>query len=185
MKIEKTSIEGVLLITPFRASDERGSFVKHFHEKSFKEAGLVTHFPEEFYSISKKGVIRGLHFQTPPADHVKLVGCFFGRVLDAIVDLRRGSPTFGSFETFELDGDTAQFVYIPQGLAHGFETLTDSALMYYAVTTMHSPEHDAGIRWNSVGIPWRSENPILSTRDEGFPLLAEFETPFVLEECLR
>jgi len=159
--------------------DERGSFVKIFHQDVFQEYGLEIYYAEEYYSFSHKGVLRGLHFQLPPMDHVKLVYCVSGKVLDAVVDLRVGSPTYGEFETFELSAEKANMIYIPKGLAHGFYVLSESAIMMYKVTIVYSPEHDRGIRWNSVGIPWPDEKPIISKRDSEFPDFKDFKSPFI------
>lgn len=99
--------------------------------------------------------------------------------MDVVVDLRQGSPTFGRFQTFFLSAQRANLVYIPQGLAHGFYVLTKSAIVMYKVTTMYAPEFDAGVLWNSVGIPWPDRDPILSERDRAFPSFSEFQSPFV------
>ena len=181
MKIEirQTEIPGCFEITPKVLKDERGTFVKTFHQEIFKANGLETHFTEEYYSFSKKRVLRGLHFQLPPLDHIKFVYCVSGRVLDAVVDLRIGFPTYGEFETFELSAEKANMLYIPKGLAHGFYVLSESAIMVYKVTTVYSPEHDTGILWNSVGIPWPDEKPIISQRDSRFISFADSKSPFV------
>ena len=158
--------------------DERGRFVKTFHESEFKAAGLRTDLREAFFTVSRGGVLRGLHFQRPPADHAKLVCCTAGSILDAAVDLRRGSPTFGRHVLVELDGDLGSSIYLPRGLAHGFYVMTEQATVWYLVTSAHSPEHDTGIRWDSAGIPWPDPAPLVSERDRLFPRLEEFVTPF-------
>ncbi len=173
-----TSLRGCLEIRPRLLDDERGRFVKVFHQAAFASAGLATEFVEEYYSVSRRGVIRGLHFQHPPRDHAKLVYCVAGRVQDAVVDLRVGSPTEGRHALVELSAETGNMVYIPSGLAHGFCVLSDSATLVYKVTSVHSPEHDAGIRWDSAGIPWAVTAPILSERDRQHPGLAGFASPF-------
>lgn len=178
MEIKKTKIAGCYEILPKVLRDERGHFVKTFHEDIFRESGLEPHFAEEYYSMSHKGVLRGLHFQLPPMDHVKMVYCVAGQVLDAVVDLRVGSPTYGQHEIFEMSSEKANMVYIPRGLAHGFYVLSDSAVMLYKVTSVYSSEHDAGILWNSVGIQWPDQAPIISKRDSGFPSLVNFVSPF-------
>jgi len=153
--------------------------VKTFHQETFEAWGLAGMFTEQFYSTSKQNVLRGLHFQLPPHDHAKLIMCVSGKVLDATVDLRKGSPTYGKYVVMELDDTKANMIYIPSGMAHGFLTLSDTATLLYNTTTMHSPPHDSGIRWDSVGIPWPMENPIISPRDAAFVRLDEFESPFV------
>ncbi len=179
MQFNDTKIPGCYEIIPRVLPDERGLFVKSFHRPLFAEHGLATDFAEAYYSLSRKGVLRGLHFQTPPQDHAKLVYCPAGEVLDAVVDLRAGSPTFGEYATFTLNDRSANIVYLPPGLAHGFWTLSDHALVMYQVTTVHAPEHDAGILWNSAGIPWPGDAPVISARDRSFPRLDALVTPFV------
>lgn len=179
MEIRETSIPGCVEISPKVLRDERGLFVKTFNQELFAERGLATHFAEEYYTFSRRGVLRGLHFQVPPRDHIKLVYCASGEVLDAVVDLRVGSPAYGRFETFELSAEKANMIYIPAGLAHGFYVTGSDGLLVYHVTTVHSPEHDTGILWSSAGIPWPDRNPFLSRRDREFVPLADFTSPFV------
>ncbi|MEO8330913.1 MAG: dTDP-4-dehydrorhamnose 3,5-epimerase [Gallionella sp.] len=181
MRVEQTSIPGCYQLFPQVRKDNRGSFVKIFHQDIFAKHGLVTEFAEEYYSVSHKGVLRGLHFQTPPYEHFKLVYCLAGKVLDAIVDLRTGSPTYKQSAAFELSAQLGNMLYIAPGMAHGFYALTDEVIMQYKVTTVYAPEHDGGIRWDSVGINWPSAAPIISDRDRGFPALADFDSPFRFE----
>jgi dTDP-4-dehydrorhamnose 3,5-epimerase len=178
MKIQPTSIPGVLEITPFVAHDARGVFVKSFQEERFAAHGLATRFAEEYYTESCRRVLRGLHFQTPPHDHAKVVSCVYGKVLDAVVDLRVGSPTYGRCAVFKLTSDRPSLIYIPPGLAHGFYVRSERAVLLYKVTTGHAKEHDSGILWNSAGIPWPDPEPILSERDRRFAPLAAFSSPF-------
>lgn len=185
VNIRKTKIPGCFEILTKIIKDERGFFIKTFHQDVFVDNGLETHFAEEYYSYSHKGVLRGLHFQLPPFDHVKLVYCISGKVLDVVVDLRIGSPTYGDFEIFELSQERANMIYIPKGLAHGFYVLSDSSIMMYKVSTIYSPEHDTGILWNSIDIPWPDENPIISERDSKFVSFAEFKSPFIFEDVKR
>lgn len=182
MIVKETAIAGCLEITPNIFRDNRGSFVKTFHCGIAAEHGLVTSFAEEFYSWSKLGVLRGLHFQTPPSDHIKVVTCLSGEVFDAVVDLRVGSPTFGRHALFSLRSADATMLYIPSGLAHGFLSVSDEALVYYQVTSVHDPACDQGIHWNSVGIPWPLADPVVSARDASFPTLEEFNSPFTFRE---
>jgi dTDP-4-dehydrorhamnose 3,5-epimerase len=180
-EFRNSAIPGCVEIQPHVFDDERGRFVKIFHEGLFAERGLCTGFAEEFYSRSHRGVIRGLHFQVPPQDHVKLVYCVEGRVLDVVVDLRCASATFGQHALFELSAAKANAVYIPRGLAHGFFTFSDEATVVYKVSTVHSPQYDAGIRWDSVGIEWPVSDPIVSIRDAALPAMADFDSPFRYE----
>lgn len=179
--LQKAKIEGCFELQPKVLNDNRGRFVKIFHEQEFSVMGLETNFAEEYYSVSKKNVIRGLHFQLPPMDHVKMVYCIEGEVMDAVVDLRVGSPTYGQFELFELSATKANGLYIPKGMAHGFCVRSEQAIMVYKVSTVYSSHCDAGMLWNSVGIPWPTGNPILSDRDQGFPIIDELVSPFRYE----
>lgn len=174
----ETDIKGVYEIDFFNMQDDRGSFVKTFHENTLKSYGLETHFAESFYSTNQKNVIRGMHFQYPPDDHAKIVYCSSGRLIDVILDLRKASPTFGKFTTVELSGDNFKGVYLPQGTAHGFATLEDNTCMVYLTSTVHSPKNDGGILFDSFGFNWPIENPINSERDLTFPTLDNFESPF-------
>lgn len=178
MRVEQTFILGCYQIFPEVKKDNRGNFVKTFHKGIFEKYGLVTEFAEEYYSVSHKGVLRGMHFQTPPHEHFKLVYCLAGTVLDAIVDLREGSPTYKKFATFELSAEQGNLLYIAPGIAHGFYALTDDAIMQYKVSTVYAPEHDGGIRWNSTGVDWPNSAPIISDRDCTFPSIADFQSPF-------
>ncbi|MGD7037307.1 dTDP-4-dehydrorhamnose 3,5-epimerase [Methylotuvimicrobium buryatense] len=180
-KICESIIPGCLLLQPKRFEDCRGYFVKTFHQPSFKDMGLETDFSESFYSVSKKGVVRGMHFQSPPRDHVKVVYCAHGAVKDVVLDIRIGSPTYGHFDSFELSAAKSNMLYIPKGLAHGFCALTDQALVVYQVSEPYSPEYDRGIRWDSIGIPWEESTPLVSDRDKRHPVLADFSSPFVYE----
>lgn len=165
--------------------DARGRFVKTFHAAAFAEAGLETGFVEDYYSVSRQGVLRGLHFQVPPQDHVKLVYAIAGSVLDAVVDLRVGSPTYGRHHLVELSAASANALYIPKGLAHGFYVPRGEAVMVYKVTSLYSPAHDGGILWNSAGISWPDQEPQLSERDRGFLPLDQFQSPFRYESDAR
>jgi dTDP-4-dehydrorhamnose 3,5-epimerase len=182
--IRKTKIPGCFNIFPRPIEDDRGHFVKTFHEDCFKVHGLETHYTEEYYSLSYKRVLRGLHFQLPPMDHAKVTYCVYGTVLDAVLDLRIGSPTYGDFEMFELSAEHANMVYIPKGMAHGFYVVSDVAIMMYRVTASYSPEHDAGIAWNSAGIPWTDSSPVISVRDSKFVALKDFKSPFAYKESV-
>lgn len=180
-KIEPSKLAGCYKFSPKIIGDVRGRFVKIFHEPSYAALGLETNFAEEYYSVSHNNVIRGLHFQVPPMDHVKMVYCLEGHALDVVLDLRVGSPTYGQFEMFELNSSNSSSIYIPKGMAHGFCALSENTIMVYKVSTVYSPTHDAGILWNSVGITWPITEVVLSARDQGFPTLEQFESPFRYE----
>jgi dTDP-4-dehydrorhamnose 3,5-epimerase len=157
-------------------SDERGSFQKLFHADTF-QALLPGFLPRECYlTRSAKGVLRGMHFQPPPHDHGKIVICLGGAVLDGIVDLRAGDG-FGLTTTVELDPEGTNCVVLPRGVGHGFYSHEDNSQLLYLVETVHAPEVDAGILWNTVGIDWPVDDPILSARDTAHPPLSKLDMP--------
>lgn len=155
--------------------------MKVFHSQAFAAHGLENNFAEEYYSVSNKNVIRGMHFQLPPFDHVKLVYCVQGSVTDVVVDLRVGSPTYGKSAVIELSAAKANSIYIPKGMAHGFCTLTEQTVMVYKVNTVYAPEQDTGILWNSLGVTWPTTQAIMSARDQTFEPLDRFISPFRYE----
>lgn len=179
IEMREGRLPGCRQLMPLVREDSRGVFVKPYEDDWFIELGLPTQWPERFYSRSHRGVVRGLHLQAPPADHDKLVYCVSGAVLDVVVDLRLGSPTYGAFEAIELDDQEWATVFVPRGIAHGFAALADDTVMAYAVSSVHNPTLDIGIRWDSVSIPWPFEEPIISERDAALPALADFCSPFV------
>ena len=178
--VHQTTLAGLISLEPRIFTDHRGAFVKTFHDAAFRTLGLPFEAREEFFSTSHKNVIRGMHFQAPPADHAKLVYCVAGAVLDVVLDLRRHSPTYGQVCAETLSEANRRSFYIPTGFAHGFLSLTDGALMVYKTSTVHNPACDAGIRWDSFGFDWplAGAAPLLSKRDTEFPALADFNTPF-------
>lgn len=178
MELVPTELPGLNVIRPKIFQDARGTFVKTFHRDVFRQLGLDFEPREEFFSTSAKGVLRGMHFQLPPAAHAKLVYCIAGRVLDVVLDLRKSSPTFGRSVARELNAASREMFFIPVGFAHGFLALEDGATMVYQTSTVHSPAHDAGIVWNSFGFDWPVKNPIMSERDQKFPALRDFASPF-------
>lgn len=176
--INKAEIPGCFELVPRIMKDERGLFIKTFHQDFFTSNNLNTLWAEEYFSVSYKGVLRGFHFQTPPYDHVKLVYCPHGQVMDVILDLRHGSPTYLKHLIFDLNAEKANMIYIPRGCAHGFYTCSESATLMYKVSTVYAQENDAGILWKSVGVVWPESNPLLSERDASFKSLDEFISPF-------
>jgi len=177
MKILKELLPGCFLLQPMHFEDLRGSFVKTYHDETCKALGVNLEIREEFYSISRKNVIRGMHFQLPPHDHEKLVYCTRGAVLDVLLDLRN-RVGYGRVASAELSGENNHLVFIPKGIAHGFAALTDEALMLYKTSTTHAPEVDCGIRWDSFGFDWNIAEPLMSTRDRQHITFADFESPF-------
>jgi len=171
-------IAGVRLIQPSAQHDLRGTFVKTMHAEIFSRHGIPMQYAEQYYSVSKKNVLRGLHFQTPPYDHYKLVTCIEGDAFDVVLDLRKSSPTYGQHECFELKGAAGDGVFVPLGCAHGFYVRSESATLLYNVSSVHAPSHDTGIRWDSAGVPWPSGAPIVSERDAALMPFAKFKSPF-------
>lgn len=178
LELRSTNIQGCFTIQPVKRSDARGYFVKTFVRDVLEQAGLKTNFPEEYHSSSHQHVIRGLHFQRPPHQHAKLVYCVAGAVLDAVLDLRVGSPSYAQHQTFNLSAADATMLYVPAGLAHGFEALEQHTVMLYKVSSVYAPAHDDGVRWDSAGIGWETTNPIISDRDQRFARLEDFDSPF-------
>jgi dTDP-4-dehydrorhamnose 3,5-epimerase len=185
IEIAPGNIEGVRILRPTARCDRRGRLVKILQEDVFSKHGIPTAYAEQYYSVSQNNVLRGLHFQTPPHDHHKLVTCIEGDVFDVVVDLRRGSRSYGQHQSFELNGANGDTVFIPTGCAHGFYVRSKSATMLYNVTALYVASHDTGIRWDSAGISWPSAQPAVSDRDAALPELAEFDTPFVISAWMR
>jgi dTDP-4-dehydrorhamnose 3,5-epimerase len=180
-ELKPTQLKGCFELQPKVFEDTRGRFVKVFHAQAFKAHGLESNFVEEYYSVSNNNVVRGMHFQLPPMDHVKVVYCVQGAVLDVVTDLRVGSPTYGRSTVIELSSVKVNSLYIPKGMAHGFCSLCDNSVMVYKVSSAYSPEQDAGILWNSVGVEWPTRQAILSERDQTFTPLDRFVSPFSYE----
>ncbi len=156
MEIEKTSIDGILVIRPKVFGDDRGFFLESFNADRYRDAGIDTVFVQDNLSQSKRGVLRGLHFQTGEYAQGKLVQVIKGRVWDVAVDIREGSKTYGKWFGIELSGENHTQFWIPPGLAHGFVTLEDDTVFSYKCTKMYAPEHEGGIVWNDpvLAIEW-------------------------------
>ena len=178
MKVNPTAISGAFEIALPYSEDERGDFVKILHKDSFIEHGLESEFAESYYSTSLKGVIRGMHFQLPPHDHAKLVYAVAGSVTDVLIDLRKDSETFKKSTQLELSKENRNAIYIPKGVAHGFEVISESATLVYMTSTVYNEESDTGILWNSIEHEWHNSDPNMSERDKSLVSLANFESPF-------
>ena len=178
MTISETNIIGLLKIQPDVFEDHRGSFIKTFHFDVFKTLNLEVEWREEYFSISHRNVLRGMHFQTPPHDHDKIVTCIEGKVLDVVIDLRKKSLTYNSIFSLELSSENKTILLIPKGCAHGFLSLADNSIMYYKVSKVYNAESDYGIHWDSIGFNWPVESPIVSERDKKHPSLNEYFSPF-------
>ena len=180
MEFVPTQLPGPLVIRPRVFGDERGFFMECFRENAFESAGIVDRFVQDNCSFSAGGVVRGLHYQRiqPQA---KLITVMQGRVLDVVVDVRVGSPSFGQHIAVELSDRNREILYVPIGFAHGFAVLSDSALFHYKCSDYYCPEGERGILWNDpdLGIEWPIESPIISERDAQLPRLQEV-SPFDL-----
>lgn len=164
-------LPGVDLVDLTRHHDGRGWFLKLFEADGIAAAGGDAHVAEVFLSESHRGVVRGLHFQSPPHDHAKTVICVAGRIFDVVVDLRQKSPTESQTAQFHLDANAPARLHVPTGLAHGFQALVDGTIVAYVTSTGHAPLHDEGIRWDSVGVDWPLAPTVISERDRLFPPL--------------
>ena len=182
MEVLTTDIEGVYIIKPRVFGDARGYFFESYSKREFEEKVGKVDFVQDNESMSKKGVMRGLHFQRPPFSQSKLVRCVKGRVLDVAVDIRKGSPTYGKHVAVELTEDKHLQFFIPKGFAHGFVVLSDVAVFQYKCDNFYHPEADGGISIldDSLGIDWKisTQNAILSEKDTKHPLLKDFDSPF-------
>lgn len=190
MKITTCDIAGLRVITPKVFVDDRGYFLESWNTEKYQLQGIPgaeSHFVQDNESCSSKGVLRGLHFQSPPFAQAKLVRVIQGSVIDIAVDIRVGSPTFGKHFAIELSAENKQQLFIPAGFAHGFLSLLDETIFAYKVTAMYSPSCDGGICFDDpeLGISWSIENPLVSEKDRTLPSLAEYlEHPtFRFGEC--
>jgi dTDP-4-dehydrorhamnose 3,5-epimerase len=177
MKFVDELLPGAHLVRLNRFSDRRGDLVKTYMRTVFEAAGIGFDFREEYYSISGKDVIRGMHFQLPPHDHDKIVYCPVGAIEDVLLDLRTG-PGYGTFASVMLSEDEPAVVVVPKGIAHGFRALKDRSFVVSKASTEYAPEYDMGIRWDSFGFDWRCESPVLSDRDLRHQAFADFASPF-------
>ena len=181
MEIRKLSLEGTFEIRSKKIGDSRGYFAETYRSKLFEEAGMQIDWAQENQSLtSKANTIRGLHFQAPPFAQAKLIRTPVGKVLDVFVDVRKGSPTYGKWDSVIVSEELCNAVYIPRGFAHGFCTLVDNVIVQYKVDSVYNGDSEGGIRWNDpdLGIEWGVDNPRLSERDMSMPLFAAFESPF-------
>lgn len=182
MKFTPLDIPDVILIEPRVFTDERGFFFESFNLNEFeKTIGLKPNFVQDNHSKSVKGVLRGLHYQRPPSAQGKLVRVIQGEVFDVAVDIRKGSPSYGAWVGTTLSAENKQQLWIPEGFAHGFITLSDSAEFVYKTTHYYSPADDASIRWDDpdIDIHWPGvSSPLISEKDQQAPLLVETDTVF-------
>jgi len=168
MEMIPLSLHGAFLVKLFRQADDRGVFFKPFHASSLKKNGIDFEARESICSVSRKDVVRGMHFQEGEHAQAKLVYCPNGAILDVVLDMRPESPTYGGFEAVELSAQNGHALYIPEGFAHGFLALTDDAITSYIMNREYHQPADKGILWNSFGFDWPVKNPIISERDLSF-----------------
>lgn len=183
MKIYKTPIAGLLIIEPQIFRDSRGYFTESFSQRDFEQqTGLSVRFVQDNESLSSYGVVRGMHFQKPPYAQAKLVRCVAGKVLDVALDLRTGSQTFGKHFAVELSSENHLQLFIPEGFAHGFSVLSQTALFQYKCNKYYHPESEGGILLDDsgLGIDWKvqEESRVLSEKDMRYPAFKDFENPF-------
>jgi dTDP-4-dehydrorhamnose 3,5-epimerase len=178
LTVTETAIPGVRILTPKRLPDDRGIFAETYHRRRFEAAGVDADWVQENHAASAHvGTVRGLHYQLPPFAQAKLVRVVKGAALDVVVDIRRGSPTFGRHVATELRADQWRHLLVPAGFAHGYCTLEPDTEILYRVDAHYSPEHERGIRWDDprLGIPWPVDaaRAVLSDKDRGLPALDE------------
>ena len=179
MNIIKTDLEGVLILEPKVFGDSRGYFFESWRKEEFEQAGIVCDFVQDNESKSSFGVLRGLHWQAAPYTQAKLVRVISGAVLDVVVDIRKGSPTFGKHVAVELSGENKRQCFIPRGFAHGFAVLSDEAIFTYKCDNVYMPSAERGMRFDdpALGIDWRvkPDKWNLSEKDKHHPGLAEID----------
>jgi dTDP-4-dehydrorhamnose 3,5-epimerase len=185
VNIETTELAGVLLVTPKKHGDHRGFFSETFRASAFAEAGVSHGWVQDNHSFSAtRYVVRGLHYQAPPMAQAKLLRVTRGAILDVAVDIRVGSPTYGRFVAYELSDENWRQLYVPEGFAHGFCTLTAETEVLYKVSADYAPQCEGGLLWNdpALGIPWPAAEAeaTLSDRDRVCPSLAELASPFTV-----
>jgi dTDP-4-dehydrorhamnose 3,5-epimerase len=189
MNVIPTELSGVVIIEPKIFQDDRGYFYESFSEREFQEkVSTTTRFVQDNQSMSRYGVMRGLHFQRPPYTQSKLVRCVKGAVLDVAVDIRKGSPTYGQHVAVELTEENHLQFFVPRGFAHGFAVLSETAVFQYKCDEFYHPEADGGISIldESLGIDWKipTEKALLSEKDTKHSLLKDFDSPFDINVSL-
>jgi dTDP-4-dehydrorhamnose 3,5-epimerase len=175
------ALEGIVLVKPDVHADNRGFFLECHTQEKFARAGITAVFVQDNHSLSvQKGVLRGLHFQTPPCAQNKLIRVTRGAIYDVVVDLRKSSPTFGKWQSFDLSSENFLMLFVPTGFAHGFCTMADNTEVQYKVDALYAPTCDSGIRWNDpdIAIAWPVIDPVLSAKDCSLQYFSNFSSPF-------
>jgi dTDP-4-dehydrorhamnose 3,5-epimerase len=180
MEVLTTQIEGLRIIKPDVFEDDRGYFFESYNHQKFMSIGIDVKFLQDNESKSKKGVLRGLHFQAPPFEQGKLVRVMHGSVLDVAVDIRKGSPTYGKYESIVLTGQNKWMFWVPPGFAHGFLTLEDDTVFFYKCTNVYDKASEGSIVWNDpdLAINWGAAEPLLAEKDSLAPVLRDMISPF-------
>ncbi|MFL8675405.1 MULTISPECIES: dTDP-4-dehydrorhamnose 3,5-epimerase [unclassified Clostridioides] len=174
--IIKTKLKDCVEIIPNIFEDSRGITIKPYHYPTFKNLGIEEFFNEDLFVTSKKGTIRGLHFQKEPFAQSKIIYCVSGSILDVAVDIRKDSPTYGEHVCFNIDSRKRNIAYIPNGFAHGYQVLEENTMVIYKLSSPYSPNNEGGIKWDSMNINWNKINPIISSKDNKLPTFAEYIT---------
>jgi dTDP-4-dehydrorhamnose 3,5-epimerase len=172
MLFTETKLKGAFIIQPEKFEDERGFFARTWCQREFATHGLNPGLAQCSVSFShKRGTLRGMHYQIAPHEETKIVGCIKGAIYDVIIDLRHDSPTFTQWVGIELTSENRLMFYIPEGLAHGFQTLEDNTEVSYQISQFYAPEHARGVRWNDpvFAIRWPEDPSVLSDRDKNYP----------------
>lgn len=179
-RFSRLEIPGLVLVEVKKMADERGQFMETFKRSVFAEAGISETFVQDNVSYSRRGVLRGLHYQLNPHAQGKLVRVVLGAVFDVAVDIRHGSPTYGKWVGCTLSDENMNMLYLPPGFAHGVCVLSPEAYLSYKVTDEYAPECERGILWNDpdIDIRWPVDEPLLSSRDATFPRLREADNNF-------
>ena len=183
MKVERMALDGVMVLTPTRFGDPRGYFAETWNRQRFAEAGIDARFVQDNESLSATaGTVRGLHYQAPPSAQAKLVRVVAGAIRDIVVDVRKGSPTFGQWEAAELSAEAGNQLYVPRGFLHGFVTLTPDVLVQYKVDAPYDAAADGAVAWNDpdLGIDWgiAPEAATVSAKDSAAPAFRAWTSPF-------
>lgn len=179
-KVHTTAIEGLLILEPAVFGDERGYFMESYSEKAFREVGLHMQFVQDNTSFSRKGILRGLHFQAPPYGQGKLVSVVKGHVLDVAVDIRKDSPTYGQHVMVHLSDENHKLFYIPPGFAHGFLVISEECYFAYKCTNVYDRASEGGLMWNdpALDIDWQTSTPLISEKDSHYLPFGQFVSPF-------
>jgi dTDP-4-dehydrorhamnose 3,5-epimerase len=178
MRILERILPGLYLLELFKHEDERGTFLKTFNSTRLLGEGISFEASESFITISRRNVLRGMHFQAGPSAHDKIVSCISGEILDVTADARQGSPSFNKPYSIKLDSRDCYGLFIGKGYAHGFLTVSEKSVVSYLVSKIHDPIHDSGVHWSSIDFDWPIQSPIVSLRDARLPPISNCKCEF-------